>query len=169
MRYIYGLLILLMLSSCYTEKAQSIVRQVNWESKKSSIDDYDDLSQGKSYLPIYSNINYVNDSRSYELTVTVSIRNISPDQTAYIMKADYYNTDGNIVREYLQYPIFLNPLETLEIVISESDIKGGSGANFLFEWSVENEKNPPLFEAVMISTSNQQGLSFLTRGIQIYD
>jgi hypothetical protein len=32
-----------------------------------------------------------------------------------------------------------------------------------------NDKNPPLFEAVMISTYGQQGLSFTTRGVQIIE
>ena len=60
-------------------------------------------------------------------------------------------------------------METIEIVIEEQDIEGGSGANFVFNWATLNDKNPPLFEAVMISTYGQQGLSFTTRGVQIYD
>ena len=59
-------------------------------------------------------------------------------------------------------------METLEIIIEEDDTEGGSGANFIFDWAVNNEKNPPLFEAVMISTHGTQGLSFTTRGVQIF-
>ena len=64
-------------------------------------------------------------------------------------------------------PIYVLPLETIEIVIEDRDIEGGSGANFVFEWAMKNKKNPPLFEAVMISTYGDQGLSFTTRGIPV--
>ena len=60
-------------------------------------------------------------------------------------------------------------METVEIIIEEQDIEGGSGANFVFDWAIKNAKNPPLFEAVMISTYGQQGLSFTTRGVQIFE
>jgi hypothetical protein len=85
------------------------------------------------------------------------------------LPADYYNTYGDKIRQYLRQPVFLQPMETIEIIIEEEDKEGGSGANFIFDWAMVNEKNPPLFEAVMISTSGQQGLSFTTRGVDILD
>ncbi len=57
-------------------------------------------------------------------------------------------------------------METLEIVVSEDDKEGGSGANFIFDWSVKQDGLIPFFEAVMISTSGQQGVSFTTHGIR---
>lgn len=59
------------------------------------------------------------------------------------------------------------PLETVEIVVDETDVEGGTGANFIFEWSKKDSTPEPLFEAVMISTSGQQGLSFTSTGIRI--
>jgi 5,10-methenyltetrahydromethanopterin hydrogenase len=85
------------------------------------------------------------------------------------LKADYINTIGENIRQYIKKPIYLKPLETIEIVINEQDIEGGSGANFIFDWTMKNEKNPPLFEAVMISTYGQQGLSFTTRGVPVLE
>jgi Protein of unknown function (DUF3124) len=32
-----------------------------------------------------------------------------------------------------------------------------------------NDMNPPLFEAVMILTYGQQGLSFTTRGLRVFE
>jgi hypothetical protein len=69
----------------------------------------------------------------------------------------------------LSVPIYLKPLETVEIIIEEQDIEGGSGANFVFDWAMANGKNPPLFEAIMISTHGQQGLSFTTRGVPVVE
>jgi hypothetical protein len=111
----------------------------------------------------------VHEHQTFDLTSTVSIRNISLSDTVYILTADYYNTIGENIRQYIQKPIYLKPLETLEIIIEEQDFEGGSGANFVFEWAKAKKKNPPLFEAVMISTYGQQGLSFTTRGVEILE
>lgn len=56
-------------------------------------------------------------------------------------------------------------METLEIVIAEVDKKGGTGANFIFEWAAKPITSSPIFEAVIISTYGQQGLSFMTHGL----
>ena len=89
--------------------------------------------------------------------------------TVHILKADYYNTVGINVRQYLKNDVFLKPLETVEIIIEEYDMEGGSGANFVFDWAMKNDINPPLFEAVMISPYEQHGLAFTTRGIRIFE
>ena len=170
MRGIIGILFLLLtIISCQENKNNtSNVKQTDWENRKSEIEDFGHLTQGKTYLPVYSHIYHRYEDREYLLTVTVSLRNISPSDSVHILKADYYNTEGDRIRHYLEDPIYLKPLETLEIIIEEDDTEGGSGANFIFDWAVNNEKNPPLFEAVMISTHGTQGLSFTTQGVQIF-
>lgn len=86
----------------------------------------------------------------------------------YIMKANYFNSYGILVREYIKEPIFLRPMETTDIVIYEMDVTGGPGANFLIEWKkTDSLFNPPLVEGVMISTQGQQGISFTTRGVNL--
>ncbi len=161
---IFGLII----SACNVKETNKYpVQQADWKNKQTQIDDPDGYSQGKTYLPIYSHIYHDHEHKSFDLTITISIRNVLPNDTVYILKADYFNTIGENIRQYIDRPIYLCPLETLEIVIEEQDIEGGSGANFVFDWATLNGKNPPLFEAVMISTYGQQGLSFITRGVQI--
>jgi len=58
-------------------------------------------------------------------------------------------------------------METAEIIIDERDKTGGTGANFLFDWNKNPDINSPIFEAVMISTYGQQGLSFTTQGVEV--
>ena len=58
-------------------------------------------------------------------------------------------------------------METIEIVIGEPDREGGTGANFVIDWSISPDVVEPLFECVMISTTGQQGLSFVTEGKRI--
>ncbi len=107
------------------------------------------------------------EHRSHNLTATVSMRNTSCTDTIYICSADYFNTEGQLVHKYIDKTIFLKPLETIEIVIAQADNKGGTGANFVFNWQTPEKCSEPLFECVMISTYGQQGLSFTTKGIRI--
>lgn len=97
----------------------------------------------------------------------VSLRNTSIYDTVYIIKSDYYNTHGEVIKQYLKAPIYLAPMETTEIIINEYDVSGGTGANFIFEWKAPKNCSEPLFEGVMISTRGQQGLSFTTQARRI--
>ena len=161
--------LLLILFSCQVEKEIVPVESTDWDGRKSEIFYFNDFAQGKSYLPVYSAIYQIYERRTFELTSTVSIRNISETDSVYILRADYYNTIGENIRQYIESPIYLKPLETVEIVIEKQDTEGGTGANFVFHWAMINDNNPPLFEAVMISADGAQGLAFTTRGVQILD
>ena len=139
----------------------------NWENRKINITPADSLlTKGSTYLPVYSEIYQQNKNFTFNLTTTVSIRNISLQDTIYIYKADYYDTYGTQIKQYLDHPVFVKPMETIEIVVDEEDQDGGTGANFIFDWATKKNKLEPFFEAVMISTAGQQGLSFTTRGIR---
>nr|WKN37869.1 DUF3124 domain-containing protein [Tunicatimonas sp. TK19036] len=140
---------------------------VNWKQRSIELDMNDSLLvQASSYLSVYSEIYQLTQGLTYSLTATVSIRNISSADSVFITRADYYNTQGDLIRTYLDNPIYVKPLETIEIVIDERDKDGGTGANFIFEWATRKEELEPHFEAVMISTTGQQGISFTTQGIK---
>jgi len=98
------------------------------------------------------------------LTVTLSIRNIDPKHQIKITVIDYYETQGKLLKKYLEKPVILNPLESLRYVIPERDKTGGSGANFIVEWKSDKFVNPPIVESIMIGTQSQQGISFTSRG-----
>lgn len=170
MRIAFGILIIVLVSNaCSFEPDIYPAKQPDWESRIANIEDFDNYSLGKTYLPVYSSIYQLHERKTFDLTTTVSIRNVSETDSVYIIKADYYNTIGENIRQYIEIPIYLLPLETLEIVIERQDTEGGTGANFVFDWAMINDKNPPLFEAVMISTDGAQGLAFTTRGVQILE
>jgi len=48
--------------------------------------------------------------------------------------------------------------------VEEEDLRGGVGANFLVLWESGKSVKFPIIEAVMISTSQQQGISFISKG-----
>ncbi|HAY39910.1 MAG TPA: hypothetical protein DCY53_11640 [Desulfobacteraceae bacterium] len=116
------------------------------------------------YVPAYSHIYSGNKETPFLLTVTLSIRNIDPKHQIKITVVDYYETQGKLLKKYLEKPVILNPLESLRYVIPERDKAGGSGANFIVEWISDKFVNPPIVESIMIGTQSQQGISFTSRG-----
>ena len=127
------------------------------------------LSKGQRlYVPAYSHIYSGNKERPFLLTVTLSIRNIDPTNPIKITRVDYYETQGNLLKEYISTPVTLNPLESKRFVIPEKDKGGGSGANFIVQWRAEKPVNQPIIESIMIGTQSQQGISFTSRGREIF-
>lgn len=164
-KYILILFISGILISCNKQEATvSSINPVNWEKRTTTLNERDSLIDGKTYLSIYSQIYSYTEHRLHNLTVTVSMRNTSETDSIYILNAKYYDTKGELNRIYFDKPIFIKPLETVEIVIDSDDKTGGTGANFIFNWKTKNPKNEPYFEAIMISTLGTQGLSFTTQG-----
>ncbi|MCB0745345.1 MAG: DUF3124 domain-containing protein, partial [Ignavibacteriae bacterium] len=49
-----------------------------------------------------------------------------------------------------------------QFIIKETDITGGTAAKFVIMWAADKQVVKPFIEAVMISTSSQQGISFKT-------
>ena len=139
----------------------------DWSAHKATPAMLAGLDTGRTYLSVYSSIYSLSEHKTHDLTATVSMRNVHPTDTVYLTQADYFNTDGDLVKHYLQFPILIEPLETLEIVINERDRTGGTGATFIVHWSADSTIPPPYFEAVMISTPGSQGLSFTTKGVPI--
>jgi hypothetical protein len=131
-------------------------------------DHQNELSKGQRiYVPAYSHIYSGDRERPFLLTVTLSIRNIDPDHPIKITLVDYYETQGKLLKKYIDKPTTLGPLESLRYVIPEKDKSGGSGANFIVKWQSDNFVNPPIVETIMIGTQNQQGVSFTSRGQEI--
>ena len=119
------------------------------------------------YVPIYSDIYSQTKESRYKLTATLSLRNTSLKYPIFISAVDYYNSAGPLTKHFLEKPIVLNEMESIEYVIEEQDISGGTGANFVIYWAAENQNVLPIFEGIMISTYGQQGISFSTKGVSI--
>ena len=160
-------MLILIFQSCKEKVEISSINPINWEKRTIGLDLTDSLTKGTTYLSVYSQIYSQTEHKTHDLTSTVSIRNVNRADTIYIKKAEYFNTSGNSIRTYFNKPIFIAPMETVEIIIDERDQEGGTGANFLFDWAIKPNSGDPFFEAIMISTSGQQGLSFTTQGKRI--
>lgn len=167
MRYVLFLILLLTIG-CEEQPAVTIAKE-DWFERKADLNgvSMDTLILGKSYLSVYAQIYSFTQKKKYNLTAMVSLRNVSEQDTIYLLRADYFNTAGTNIRSYLNYPIFILPMETLEIVIAQEDVEGGTGSNFLFEWKVPKGCPEPLFEGVMNSMQGTQGISFITQAKRI--
>lgn len=167
MKFRYFFILILIVYSCETKKENTSLNPENWTKRAIKLKANDSLEYGKSYLSIYSQIYSLTEHTKHNLTSMVSMRNTSDKDTIYLLRAEYYDTHGKSVRTYFDYPIFLAPMETTEIVIDEVDVSGGTGSNFIFEWKIPKDCPEPLFEGIMTSTMGQQGLSFTTQAKRI--
>ena len=129
-------------------------------------------SQGRSvgqllYLPIYSHVWHGEVDRKGQPTktlvsISVSIRNTDPVKSIRITSAQYYDTDGKRLKEYLISPKTIGPMGTYEIFVPRSDDTGGSGANFLINWKSDVPVSPPIVEGFHANLPVGRSIAFTT-------
>jgi hypothetical protein len=118
------------------------------------------------YVPIYSHI-YADDRYRdvpFLLTATLSIRNTDPGKPFTLKSVNYYDSEGVLLKHYLDKPLAISPLGSTRFIVPESESKGGAGAKFLVEWESSSAVSEPIIESVMIGTKMQQGISFISTG-----
>lgn len=116
------------------------------------------------YVPAYSQVLLSPDGSALELAVTLAIHNTDSEHPLIIREVSYYNTEGELVRNYISEPVQLPPLATTGFVVASEDQSGGWGANFMVEWGAEQPVYEPVIEAVMVSTRGTQGVSLISPG-----
>lgn len=77
---------------------------------------------------------------------------------------DYYDSDGKLVRKYLEKPKQINPMGSIKFYVKASDTAGGWGANFLVEWKSEKEVSQPVIESLMTGLRGNHSVSFISQG-----
>ena len=128
------------------------------------------LSKGQTvYVPAYSNVFSGPKNRPFQLAATLSIRNTDMAASLRVSAIGYYDTNGKLVRRYLERPIALGPLASTYVHIEEKDVSGGFGANFIVKWEADKVINAPIIECVMIGATSGQGISFVSPGQEIRD
>lgn len=119
------------------------------------------------YVPIYSDIYVDQLNQNSLLAATLSIRNTSYKDSLFITKIDYFNTAGTLVRNYIENPINIPPMGTVNYVVEKDDKTGGAGANFIVNMTAKNKNIRPLVQAIMIGHVNKKGFAFSTDGYSI--
>jgi hypothetical protein len=115
------------------------------------------------YVPAYSRV-FSHPNRSDLLAATLAVHNVDRETAITLQRVDYHNEDGTLLRELLEAPVELAPLQSKTVLIPINDTSGGVGANFLLVWSSERPALSPIAEAIMTSGSGGPGPSFTSRG-----
>lgn len=118
------------------------------------------------YVPVYSHI-YAKGGKPFLLEATLSVRNSDPTEDITIASVRYYDTNGDLINDYIEKPMLLKSLATAEFLVAQKEIEGGSGANFMVEWVSDTKVNQPVIEAVMIGIEGQTSISFVRAGVAI--
>ena len=161
---------LLLLAACNsqrseTESSESFVSgSVAVEDEVVSLDDIEVVTGQTIYVPAYSEIFFEDTDRTWDFAVTLAVHNTNLDKPIIVKSVKYYDTNGQLVKEFLPEPIRLDKLVTRGYLVGRSDNRGGIGANFVVEWVADAEVTPPVVEAVLISAAGTQGLSLITPG-----
>nr|WP_233219833.1 DUF3124 domain-containing protein [Pleurocapsa sp. CCALA 161] len=116
------------------------------------------------YVPVYSHIYHGEKKDIFNLAATLSIRNTDSSDPMVITSVRYYDSNGKLVKQYLERAIQLTALASTDFVVNRTDMSGGSGANFIVEWVAQTKVSQPIVEAVMIGADLQQGISWMSPG-----
>jgi hypothetical protein len=123
------------------------------------------LSPGQLlYVPVYSHIYFGDRPQAFNLSVTLSLRNVDQTHPIAITSVRYLDEKGKLVREYAPPALTLEPLASARFYIKESDSAAGSEACFLVQWQADQKVAPPIVDGLMVGASFGQGLSFTTSG-----
>ena len=160
------------LASCTSSeippKSQSDTERVTPSQKVVTLDENFKVAMGQTiYVPVYSHI-YHQDQQDqqkiFNLAATLSIRNTDLTKPIIITSVRYYDSNGKLVKQYLERPIEVSAMASTDYVINRTDTTGGLGANFIVEWVAQTEISEPVVEAVIIGSDFQQGISFISPG-----
>ena len=121
------------------------------------------------YLPIYSHVWHGEpDGKGAPtktlVSISVSIRNTDPLKSIRVTSAQYYDTDGKKLKEYLATPATIGPMGTHEIFVPRSDDTGGSGANFVIAWKSDAPVSLPIVEGFHANLPAGRSFAFMTWG-----
>jgi hypothetical protein len=164
----YSLIAVLTLTACTSpnpSQPQADFQQSTQAQKVVNVDRNFKRIAGQSiYVPVYSHIYHDDGKKIFNLAVTLSIRNTDLNDPMIITSVRYYDTNGKLVRQYLEKPIQLDALASTDFAIDATDTIGGSGAKFIVEWIAQTKVSEPIVEAAMIGSGYHQGISFISPG-----
>lgn len=119
---------------------------------------------GAFYVPVYSSVSMSQGKLRADFSVTLSIHNASETRPLVIRRIAYFDTAGKIVETYLKAPIAMKPFSTIEVFVPTTDVRGGTGANFLMDWAATDEIAEPVVEALMVGGLGSGHYAFISQG-----
>jgi Protein of unknown function (DUF3124) len=119
---------------------------------------------GAFYVPVYSSVSISQGKVRADFSVTLSIHNASEMRPLVLRRIAYFDTNGKMVESYLKAPVALKPFSTIEVFVPTTDVRGGTGANFVVDWSATGEIAEPVVEALMFGGLGSGHYAFISQG-----
>lgn len=119
---------------------------------------------GAFYVPVYSSVSMSQGKLRADFSVTLSVHNASETRPLVLKRIAYFDTIGKLVESYLKAPIALKPFSTVEVFIAATDVRGGTGANFVVDWAATAEIAEPAVEALMVGSVGNGHYAFISQG-----
>ena len=119
---------------------------------------------GAFYIPAYSSVSMSQGKTRADFSVTLSIHNASETRPLVLKRIAYFDTAGKMVESYLKAPIALKPFSTVEVFVPTTDVRGGTGANFVVDWAATGEIAEPVVEALMLGGLGSGHYAFISQG-----
>jgi hypothetical protein len=119
---------------------------------------------GAFYVPVYSSVSMSQGRLRADFSVTLSIHNASETRPLVLKRVAYFDTAGKMVESYLKSPVALKPFSTIEVFIAATDVRGGTGANFVVDWAATGEIAEPAVEALMVGSVGAAHYAFVSQG-----
>jgi hypothetical protein len=119
---------------------------------------------GAFYVPVYSSVSISQGKVRADFSVTLSIHNASETRLLVLRRIAYFDTNGKMVENYLKAPVALKPFSTVEVFVPTTDVRGGTGANFVVDWAATGEIAEPVVEALMFGGLGSGHYAFISQG-----
>ena len=161
------LAILLFLSIPYATEARAQAAgsiEQNFSASLTAVPAEPVAVSGAFYVPVYSSVSMSQGKLRADFSVTLTVHNASETRPLVLKRIAYFDTAGKLVESYLKAPIALKPFSTVEVFISATDVRGGTGANFVVDWAATAEIAEPVVEALMVGSVGNGHYAFITQG-----
>jgi hypothetical protein len=165
MKQIFILILVIFVMGCNNPVQYSRAHYPNHRYHFVSVDKESFTSVEQYYVPVYSSIYGHTGKNEFLLSATLSIRNTGFTDSIYISKIDYYDSEGKLLKKYLDSTVLLKPMASMEVVVASSEKEGGAGANFVVECLGNNLLNEPLIQSVM--TTGDLRIGFTAEAVKI--
>jgi hypothetical protein len=119
---------------------------------------------GSFYVPAYSSVSMSEGRLRADFSVTLNIHNASETRPLVLRRIAYFDTNGKPVQSYLKEPVALKPFATIEVFIPTTDVRGGTGANFIVDWAADGPIAEPVVEALMLGGVGAGQYAFISQG-----
>ena len=117
------------------------------------------------YVPIYAHVYWLGDDRITQgLSINLIIRNTDPTNSITISAWDYFESDGKLLKRFLDSSVELTPMSSTNLLIPKAENKGGLGATIIVKWEAAKPVTEPLIEAIHSGLRGTASTSFIIKG-----